>query len=224
METGLERMETLKKITGKAHDLFFRYGIRGITMDDIAHGLGMSKKTIYKFFGSKGALVEELVDMETKKNMVSCQILLSISDDAIIELFFLLVYAKRLYLKLNSSIIHDLEKKHRDIYIKLNDYKNGFIYQSIKTSISKGIGQHLYQPDLNVEVIARFFLESLVIVADNKIFSAEQFNSDTLDEEIFGHLINGIASSEGLELINKYKNQQGLISLIEPGNKPYWDA
>jgi len=224
METGFERKETLKKITEKAHDLFFRYGIRGITMDDIAHGLGMSKKTIYKFFGNKDALVEELVDMETKKNMVSCQILLSISDDAIIELFFLLVYAKRLYLKLNSSIIHDLEKKHHDIYIKLNDYKNGFIYQSIKTSISKGIGQHLYQPDLNVEVIARFFLESLVIVADNKIFPAEQFNSNTLAEEIFGHLINGIASSEGLELINKYKNQQGLISLIEPGNKPYWDA
>jgi AcrR family transcriptional regulator len=224
MENGFEYMENVKKITEKAHDLFFRYGIRGITMDDIAHSLGMSKKTIYKFFGNKDALVEELVDMETQKNTVSCQMLVNISDDAIIELFFLMVYAKRLYFKLNSSIIYDLEKNHRDIYIKLNDYKNGFIYQSIKTSILKGIKQYLYQPDLNVEVITRFFLESLVIITDNKIFPVEQFNSNTPAEDIFGHLINGIASSEGIELINKYKNQQGLISLIGLGNKPYWDA
>jgi TetR/AcrR family transcriptional regulator, cholesterol catabolism regulator len=224
MENSFEHMETLKKITEKAHDLFFRYGIRSVTMDDIARDLGMSKKTIYMFFGNKEALVEELVDIEITKNTVSCQMLVSISDDAIIELFFLLVYAKRLYLKLNSSIIYDLEKNHRDIYIKLNDYKNGFIYQSIKTSILKGINHYLYQPELNVEIIVRFFLNSLVIVTDNKIFPADRFNSNIVAEGIFRQLISGIASSAGIELINKYKNQQGLISLIDPGSKPYWDA
>ena len=47
-----------ERITEKAHELFMRYGVRSVSMDDIAAQLGMSKKTLYQYYTDK----EELVD------------------------------------------------------------------------------------------------------------------------------------------------------------------
>jgi AcrR family transcriptional regulator len=44
-----------------AGELFFRLGIRSVSIDDICRELGMSKKTFYVYFGSKDELVEQLL-------------------------------------------------------------------------------------------------------------------------------------------------------------------
>ena len=56
-------METQERIVNKAHELFMRYGIRSVSMDEIATQLGMSKKTIYQFYADKDALVAGVVDI-----------------------------------------------------------------------------------------------------------------------------------------------------------------
>ncbi len=57
-------METKDRIATKAHELFLRYGIRSISMDEIAAHLGISKKTIYQFYEDKDSLVEAVIDIE----------------------------------------------------------------------------------------------------------------------------------------------------------------
>jgi len=49
---------THQRIVAGARRNFFANGIRGVSMDDLAHELGMSKKTLYAHFSSKAALVE----------------------------------------------------------------------------------------------------------------------------------------------------------------------
>jgi AcrR family transcriptional regulator len=41
---------TAERIVGKSYELFMRYGIRSVSMDEIANQLGMSKKTIYQYY------------------------------------------------------------------------------------------------------------------------------------------------------------------------------
>ena len=47
-----------KRIIAGARRNFFTHGLRGVTMDDLAAEIGMSKKTLYAHFPSKTALVE----------------------------------------------------------------------------------------------------------------------------------------------------------------------
>ena len=54
----LPSIMTKERITEKANELFMRYGVRSVSMDDIAAQLGMSKKTLYQYYTDK----EELVD------------------------------------------------------------------------------------------------------------------------------------------------------------------
>ena len=48
-------------IKEKAKELFFYYGLKGVSMDDIARKAGVSKRTIYEFFEDKNELVDEIV-------------------------------------------------------------------------------------------------------------------------------------------------------------------
>ena len=63
-------METQERISIKSHELFMLYGIRSVSMDEIANHLGMSKKTIYQYFKDKDALVEGVIDIEIQKLLV----------------------------------------------------------------------------------------------------------------------------------------------------------
>src|SRR5262245_32749271 len=50
-----------QRIVRAAREHFLAHGFRGVTMDDLAEGLGMSKKTIYAQFPSKSALLEAVL-------------------------------------------------------------------------------------------------------------------------------------------------------------------
>ena len=65
-------MDIQERIVLKAHELFMRYGIRSVSMDEIANHLGMSKKTIYQFFADKDALVESVIDIEISRTREDC--------------------------------------------------------------------------------------------------------------------------------------------------------
>ena len=57
-------INTKVRIRDKAKELFLRYGIRSVSMDDIANQLGMSKKTIYQYFTDKNELVDAVIEDE----------------------------------------------------------------------------------------------------------------------------------------------------------------
>ena len=44
-----------------ALDLFSQYGIKSVSMDDIARNIGISKRTIYEFFEDKETLLQEAI-------------------------------------------------------------------------------------------------------------------------------------------------------------------
>ena len=66
-------LDTRTKIIGKAAALFVESGIKGITMDELAEHLGMSKRTIYEHFADKKELVKEcVIFIDNKKDEFPC--------------------------------------------------------------------------------------------------------------------------------------------------------
>lgn len=214
-------METSKKIADKAHALFIRYGIRSISMDDIAADLGISKKTIYQFYSNKDSLVEALVDKAIGKHTFRCKALMEKSDDAIIELYFLLGYAREFYNILNPAIIYDLKKKYVSAYKKLEDHKSVFLHQTFKASIERGIKMGLYRDDFDIDLITRFFIESLALILDPGIFHTTHHAKIKQSEELFAYLINGIVTTTGMGVVNICKNQKVIMLLSTYEDGPF---
>ncbi|MBD0287695.1 MAG: helix-turn-helix transcriptional regulator, partial [Flavisolibacter sp.] len=65
-------MEPKERILNKAHELFNRYSIRSVSMDDIAAQAGMSKKTVYQYYTDKEELVDAVLQSVLERNKGQC--------------------------------------------------------------------------------------------------------------------------------------------------------
>src|ERR1700683_5335247 len=153
-------MDVKERILIKAADLFCRYGIRSITMDEIAGQLGISKKTIYQFFTDKDELVEGVVDQEIQRNELKSVRFRKSSDNAVHEILIAVEEMAEMLKSMNPLIMYELEKHHPKSHKKYRDHINQFMYQACRENLARGTSEDLYRPELNSDIVARNRIES----------------------------------------------------------------
>lgn len=201
-------MEMQDRIASKAHELFFRYGIRSISMDEIASQLGISKKTIYQFYADKDALVQLVVENMLSDNEGECFNTRNLSENPVHEVFIALDMLQDMLKVTNPNIVYDLQKYHPAAYRKLADHHNKFLFELIVQNLEEGKQQQLYRQDLDSEIIARFRLTTVFMIFDPDFTTNLGKSSLTaVIEEITIHFLYGIATIKGQKLIQKYKNR-----------------
>src|SRR5262245_47017564 len=119
-------MGTGEKILYKAFELFKRFGVRSVTMDEIAVQCGVSKKTVYQFFEDKDTLVEKIIEEVITKSREYCSDQTVHANDALEELFLSMKMTQQMIEGVNQAVINDLRKYHNSAYIKIEEYKNQF--------------------------------------------------------------------------------------------------
>ncbi|MGE5107004.1 MAG: TetR/AcrR family transcriptional regulator [Sphingobacteriales bacterium] len=201
-------MEIRDRIRGKAHDLFMQYGIRSVSMDDIAAQLGMSKKTIYQFFSDKDELVDAVVNDELDDTQKDCMRCREHSKDAIEEILLTMEQVHEQLSKMNPMVLFDLEKFHQKSFQKFSKHKHEFLYKVIKANIERGIKEELYRPDINIDVISKYRLESMMIAFDVFVFPPGKYKLAEVTQEIMEHFLYGLTSLKGYKQILKYKQER----------------
>lgn len=201
-------MEIQERIRQKADELFRRYGIRSVTMDEIAAQLGMSKKTIYQYYTDKDQLVDAVAVDEIQFSQECCMKDAAASENAIEEIFRVMEFVEVMFRNMNPSMLHDLEKYHPLGYKKFLDHKNKFLYEMVKKNIERGIKEELYRPEIDVEIMSRYRLESMMFAFNSNLFPTSKFNLVKLHHEILEHFLYGLATLKGYKLILKYKQQR----------------
>src|SRR5829696_9202746 len=108
-------MEVKERILVKAHELFNRYGIRSVSMDDIAAQLGMSKKTLYQYYADKEELVSGVFIAIIEGNKTRCLSDKKLADNAVHEVFLAFDMVQEMFSKMNPVVIFDLQKYHPSV-------------------------------------------------------------------------------------------------------------
>lgn len=200
-------MEAKERIINKAWNLFFKYGFKSVSMDDIAASAGMSKKTIYRFFTNKDALVDEVVALELKREEESCVQKLDKSENAIHDFFLWLEQMDEMLSMMNPLLMYELEKYHSVTHEKFIKHQNKFFVEIIKSNLQRGIKEGLYKPDLNVDILSRFRFSSVFLVFNADIFPHRKYSLIQVAQEITENFLYGIATPRGQKLILKYKSK-----------------
>lgn len=191
-------MEVSERIIIKASELFTHYGIHSVTMDDIATHAGISKKTIYLHYPNKNALVEAVIDGEIARNMLLFGDEKYKNEKPIPRLILSMTEIQRLFRKIDSRLVHDLQKYQPATFYKLNEYKSGYLYNMLKQNIECGIQQELFRKDFDVDVIVKFFLESMSVISNTSIFPSVKYDTEQVTEEVFKHFLNGLLTLKGI--------------------------
>lgn len=201
-------VETRNRIREQAKQLYFKYGIRSVSMDDIAVGLGMSKKTIYQYFADKDELVEAIVEDDIRDTRVDCQECFVQSSNAVEEIFLTMDRMLEHLGQMNPTILYDLHKFHFSSFKKFQEHKNSYLLEIIRKNLERGIGEGLYRPDINVDILSRFRLESMMLVFNMEIFPQTKYSIVEVTMAIIENFMFGVVTTKGYELIIKYKQER----------------
>jgi len=196
-----------ERILLKAHELFMRYGVRSVSMDDIAAQLGMSKKTVYQYYTDKEELVDAVLSAVLEKNRSECFNDRENAENAVHEIFRAFDMVQDMFSNMNPSIVFDLEKYHPNVYKKVKHHKNVFMYDVIKQNMERGIREELYRPEIDVDVLTRFRIESMMLPFNSEIFPTNRTHLVSIQQEILEHFLYGLATAKGQKLIQRYKQK-----------------
>ena len=192
-----------ERIQQKARELFMRYGFRSVTMDEIAGQTGISKKTLYQFFEDKDALVEAVMRSELDYMQTQCTKQMKEAENAIEEIFLDMDAMEVVMDAMNPQIVFNLEKFYPKTFEKFKKHKNTFLLDIIKKNLQRGIAEELYRSDLNIDIVARFRLESSFLAFSQETYPFGKYNLLDVSNEIYFLYMHGIATPKGKKLIDK---------------------
>lgn len=198
--------EKNKILTG-AGELFRKFGMRSITMDDIAHNLGMSKKTIYLYFKDKGDIVKQAIQAFLKSEKERISAVESSAKDAIHLMYLQHKCIRESFRDTNPSLLFDLQKYHAAAWKLIEEYRYGFMLGTITKSLTWGIEDGLFRDDINVSIMAMLRLEQAAIAHNDHIFPRHTYSLMEIQRQFFDHFVQGLLTDKGRKVLKKYKSE-----------------
>jgi len=200
-------MELKDRIKHKADELYRRYGVKSVTMDEIASQMGVSKKTIYHCFSDKNELVDQVIMDLLAHNRQCCEDYHKRSENAIHEIFMAMEMIQEIFNSMHPSLLYDIQRNHPGTFEKFKKFKYDFLFRMVKENIERGTREELYRSDVDPEIAAKVRLETMMLPFDEELFPRSKFPQVTLHEQLIEYFLFGIASMKGYKLILKYKSE-----------------
>lgn len=193
--------EQQEKWLKRVEDLFLRYGIKSVTMDDVARELGISKKTLYQFVDNKDDLVNKVLERHIGMEKDLCGQMFAEAANAIEEMFFVLEMNAQQMQQMRANIVYDLQKYHRDAWEKMQAFQRGFLYEVVYANLERGVREGLYRPDFDLDIVTKLHIVTAFQLFDEDMFPQLTYAKETVFREYLLHYLYGIVSEKGLQLL-----------------------
>jgi AcrR family transcriptional regulator len=197
----------------RAYELFQKYGIKSVSMDDLARELGMSKKTLYQIVNDKGELVAKVMQYYKQESDKFLGVFENEELSALQQHMAQRSAALETYQRCNPVFAYDLKKYYPLLYQEMNESLKKAIYRAHYNNLEKGKQEGVYRADINSDIIARIMVVHHTYTFDptSEVFDvAEVRDFNTLDV-LYSYHLRGICTHEGLkklkELIEPINNQ-----------------
>ncbi len=182
------------KILKTAGELFFKFGIRSVSIDDICAELHISKKTFYTIFKQKDELIVELLDAMRQKKEKDYHLVMA-QDGNVMDM--LMTNFKRLRgnsMDKHLAFVYDLEKFYPELWYERQKMMRDLDRTQTMHMLQKGIDQGMYRKDLDVEATAILFTHLVEqVFKDLTMMSVSQRVDYALDM-----LVRMVCSEEGM--------------------------
>jgi AcrR family transcriptional regulator len=198
-------MDNKEKIMATATELFFRFGIKRITMDDIAREMGVSKKTLYLVFRDKDEMVDLLMEEQIRLNTTCMDEICNEAKDPIAEVMDSSAYMSQVFSKINPVFFYDMKRFYPNSWERFQQFKDKNMIRILESNLRRGIELGIYRSDLNVQMMARYRVVQFDMALDPGVFPSDKMNLAEIQVFLLDHFLHGITTLKGHRLINKYK-------------------
>ncbi len=198
-------MITADTILDNIVDHFMQVGIKSVSMDDIAHQFGISKKTLYQHFDNKKDLVNQAISKHIQLEQSLINEISRNSTDAVEEMVQIAEYTVIHFGQIKPALIHDLQKYYSEIWEKVMSYQSEYYIDKIKTNLQRGQHEEYYRSNLNPEIIAKLYVAKSLSLVNEQLFSLTDYDRETLITQHILYHLHGILSHTGLQYLDQFK-------------------
>ncbi|HMU43519.1 MAG TPA: TetR/AcrR family transcriptional regulator [Ignavibacteriaceae bacterium] len=199
-------MDDQAKIIEQVEDKLFKEGFYKTTMDNVASELGMSKKTIYKFFPSKDDLVMAIAKhfMNGMKNKIVPA--LSSDKNAIEKLAELIGILAKASEKISPQRMDEIRKYFPNLWNEIDKFRTQMMFGNITKVIDQGKAEGLFI-DYPTSIIMNVLVASVRNIVNPDFILNNNFSIIEAARYAFKIIIGGIVTDKGKKIFNQTINK-----------------
>jgi AcrR family transcriptional regulator len=206
-------LELRNKIVEAARQYFFSNGFNKTTMEDFAHGIGMSKKTIYKFFPSKDDLIKEI----TRETLLSVhQACLGWHHDTSIDflerIHQVTNYVSNEMRKMKPQFYIDVQRAMPDLWKEIDEFRSKRILEDFAKMVREGVEIGVLRKDINIDVLVLMHAHSIQAIINPETLEKLPLSSSQAYEAIIDIIFGGAFTPQAKE---KYSHKKITTEVME---------
>jgi AcrR family transcriptional regulator len=193
-----EDKEIKERILIHAEEMFLKFGYSKVKMEEIAAGLGISKKTLYKFFPSKENLIREIVinrqcTIESHINTIWGDE----SLDFVAKLKIMMDFLGQQSSRANGPLMDDMRKCIPDVWDEIHDFKRIKSLEKARGLFELGVRNGAFRRDIGQDIVILMFSFATEGILNPEVLSQIPYTGPQAIETIFKVLFEGIFTEEG---------------------------
>ncbi len=202
MKTRLSRwpveLPVKQRIVAHARRHFFAHGFRGVTMDDLAEELGMSKKTLYAHFSGKTTLLEAVIadkfrEVELDLNAISS----GKSADFTGKLLQLLECVERQLEEIQPAFVRDMRREAPEVFRRIEGLREELFQRHFAKLFNEGRKSGLIRKDIPANVIIEVLLAAVHGILNPRKVEELGLTPKTAFTDILRIVLEGAVTEQG---------------------------
>ncbi len=186
-----------RQILETAQTLFHLFGFNKVSIDQITNKIGISKKTLYKHYESKEALVLRIIERNIREAALQMNKLHSSSKINYIEkMEKLMSISMDFHLKFSEIFMQDIIKYMPDILRKFEDSSRVLIRDNFSILLKQGMEANVFRKDVDIDIFIDFYFFTIQKIQDPKTLSNVSYSLKDLHKQVINILFQGILTEE----------------------------
>ncbi len=187
--------------------LYTKYGIKSITMDDIAAENGISKKTLYKYVSDKTELIRQTMKYEFGLFGENLTKIMNKGLNAIDEIFDMIPIFSEIINNISPSIEFDLRKYYTALFREVEAIQIEHIYNLVEKNLSKGKKQGIYRYELDIKLVSKIMVLIHTSKVEHELVSYKEFFDDKVFNKSLIYHLRAVCNTKGFSILEKKINE-----------------
>ena len=209
----MEENEIKERILNKAGEMFLQFGFSKVTMEEIAAELGMSKKTLYRFFPGKEQLLKEMITgMKCKLEDYVLELWGNNEMSFLEKLKNLMNYIGNQSTAFRGPLAHDLQKNFPQLWEEINESRRTHSLEKFSLLINEGIEKGVFRKDIDQQIVVLLYMNAIQGILNPEVLAQLPYTASQVFESIIRVFLEGIFTEEGRNKYLSIKHEENVLS------------
>jgi AcrR family transcriptional regulator len=185
----------------------FLHGYSALTMDALAHELGMSKKTLYRHFPGKDAMVDAVIEKFVASLRSEVEAGLREERPFVQTVAGLLATAAPRIARLSEHVLRDLQRFAPGLHRKFEDLRGSHFPAVWSALLRRGVAEGAVRADIDTDFAAQVMLSVMRSFTQPDVLAAWGLSPEQSIARLLNLVMNGLLTANGRKSYEKQFGQ-----------------